>query len=252
MALKVNSFSRLPNPNNLSHLVMNELGSRIVAGSLTAGETLPNEDVLTTELGVSRTVIREAVKVLSDKGLVEVRPRVGTRVRLPHAWNLLDPDVLRWQYEAGPTREFLSNVVEVRRSIEVTAAELAAVRATDGDVRLIEEVYALLAASVDDNDQYIEADLSFHESIFRACHNALLVQIAINLRIALQSSRKITVQSPNASREALPLHRGMVEAIIRHDPQAAKDATNRLIDRSVQDIDLILHRSKNKSQPDIE
>ncbi|MBZ0290914.1 MAG: FadR family transcriptional regulator [Anaerolineae bacterium] len=238
------SFSLPAQARSLSRQVVDVIGQKIVAGALPSGDTLPNEDELAASLQVSRTVIREAVKILADKRLVEVRTRVGTRVRPGTEWNLLDADVLRWQYESGPTRAFLHNVVEVRRAIEVAASELAALRATDADIAPIRACYEHLASSVQDDDAYIEADLTFHESIFRACHNELLMQLALTLRVALQSSRKITVQIPGGSLAALPLHFAVVDAIGRHDVQAAAAATHKLIDRSVYDIELILSHKK--------
>lgn len=240
MRKTAHAFSVVLQSKSLSRQVVDIIGQKIVGGALPAGETLPNEDDLAASLKVSRTVIREAVKILADKRLVEVRTRVGTRVRPSSDWNLLDGDVLRWQYESGPTRAFLQNVVEVRRAIEVTAAEVAAVRATGDDIARIQACYERLAESINDNDAYIEADVAFHESIFRACHNELLEQLALTLRIALRSSRKITVQVPGGSYTALPLHYAVVEAISRHDARAAGEATHKLIDRSVEDIELIL------------
>jgi DNA-binding FadR family transcriptional regulator len=231
-------------PASLPRQVVDILGMKIISGEFDVGLTLPNEDDLCADLSVSRTVIREAIKILSDKGLIAVRPKVGTSVRPRSEWRLLDGDVLRWQYEAGPTRDFLYNVVEVRRTIEATASELAAQRASYDDLVLIEAAYARLAASVDDDEAYIAADLAFHESIFRACHNELLEQIAVTMRAALQSSRKITVQIPGGSRGSLPLHYAVVEAIVRRDPEAAREATHQLIERSVNDIEIILNHTR--------
>jgi GntR family transcriptional regulator, galactonate operon transcriptional repressor len=238
------TFERRPQSKSLSNQVVDIIGRKIASGELPVGETLPNEDQLAVELEVSRTVIREAVKILTDKGLVEVRPRIGTRVRPYNEWKLLDADVLRWQYESGPSREFLQNLITVRRSIEVTASEMAAEHATDDDLDYIKTCYAQLAGSVDDSGAYIEADLGFHESIYRACHNALLEQLAITLRGALKSSRKITVQIPGGSRDALPLHYAVLDAIVKHDVAAARTATHLLIDRSVHDIEIILNHGK--------
>ena len=219
------------------------LGSRIVSGEITEGETLPNEDELAIELGVSRTVIREGVKMLTAKGLLEVRTRVGTTVLPKSHWNLLDPDVLTWCYESGPTRSFLNNLIEVRQLIEVRAAELAAVRATGDDIKRLEERYRLLEEALEHDEAYIEADISFHEAIFNACHNELLEQIARTLRQALKSSRKITVQIPGSSRDALPLHHAVVQAISKRDADEAKRATLAIIDRSKQDIEAILEHA---------
>lgn len=229
-----------PRSTSLSRQVVNRLGERIVSGDIAVGDTLPNEDDLQKEFNVSRTVIREAVKILTDKGLLEVRPRRGTWVRPSEDWNLLDPDMLQWQYASGPTRDFLSKVSEVRRSIEVTASELAALRATQTDIDLIQRKYAALEESIGDSEAYIEADLSFHEAIFKACHNELLEQLALTLRIALQSSRKITTQVPGGVADSLPIHKKVVDAIVNRDPEEARTATNQLIDRSVADIEKIL------------
>ncbi len=237
---KKNKPGKLTRAISLSRQVVNKLGEQIVSGQLAVGETLPNEDALQAELKVSRTVVREAVKILTDKGLIDVRTRRGTRVCPQKDWNMLDPDVLRWQYNSGPTREFLRNVAEVRRSIEVTAAELAATRATPADIEHIRACYKTLEATINDKESHIEADMHFHESIFAACHNELLSQLAINLRTALQSSRKITSTKPGWVHSALPLHEAVMEAIANRDVDAARQATYELIDRSVADIDLIL------------
>src|SRR6187551_3409488 len=110
--------------------VVHEIGVRIVNGDLQPGETLPDNGFL-IDADVSRTVVRETIKVLAAKGLVESRPKVGTRVRPRRDWNLLDPDVLAWQVEAGADPGFLDQALELRRMIEPAAARLAAERADE-------------------------------------------------------------------------------------------------------------------------
>src|SRR5881628_1717221 len=114
--------------------VVHDVGVRILRGDLAPGDPLPNEDELSGELAVSRTVLREAIKVLAAKRLVESRPKTGTRVRERSDWNLLDPDVLAWHLEAGLTDKFLQNTLELRGLIEPGAARLAALRATDEEI----------------------------------------------------------------------------------------------------------------------
>src|SRR5438046_5262201 len=114
--------------------VVHDIGLRIVQGELEAGDPLPTEDELSGELSVSRTVLREAIKVLAAKRLVESRPKTGTRVRQRAEWNLLDPDVLAWQLEAGPSPQFLEDTVELRAIIEPAAARLPAEPATDEQI----------------------------------------------------------------------------------------------------------------------
>src|SRR2546423_14262737 len=118
--------------------VVHDIGVRILSGELQPGDALPLDD-LTGEPTVSRTVLREAIKVLAAKRLVESRPKTGTRVRPRHEWNLLDPDVLAWQIEAGPDPGFLQQALELRRMIEPSAARLAADRATEQEIAALDE-----------------------------------------------------------------------------------------------------------------
>src|SRR5438128_7743542 len=115
---------------SLHDRVVHAIGRKILGGELPPGALLPAEP----ELGASRTVLREAIKVLAAKGLVEARPKIGTRVRPRDAWNLLDPDVLSWQREGTAPVAFLRKLTEVRRIVEPAAAELAGERATARDV----------------------------------------------------------------------------------------------------------------------
>src|ERR687887_368640 len=126
--------------------VVHEIGVRILDGELKPGDTLPDNGSL-TESEVSRTVVREAIKVLAAKGLVESRPKVGTRVRQRRDWNLLDPDVLAWLQDDDVSEEMLHKLTEVRRIIEPAAAELAAARAGAADVAELERALAEMDAA---------------------------------------------------------------------------------------------------------
>jgi len=152
---------------NLHAQVVHELGRRIVGGACVPGQALPNEEDLCRELGVSRTAIREAVKVLAAKGLVESRPRIGTRVRPTLAWNLLDPDVLAWRCATLPDPHFVQQLTEMREIIEPASAALAARNRTQAQLRRIEDAYAAMAASPTIDD-WVGADLEFHSAILDA------------------------------------------------------------------------------------
>ena len=104
--------------------VVHTIGLQIVSGHLRPGDPLPPEDELTSDLAVSRTVLREAVRVLAAKGLVLARPKTGTRVRERSDWNILDPDVLSWRAEAGYDQKLYEETTEVRLAIEPLAARL--------------------------------------------------------------------------------------------------------------------------------
>jgi len=114
------------------------LGEDIVSGRYAVGAALPPEPMLCETLGVSRTVIREAVKSLAAKGLLVTGPKLGTRVLPEEHWNWFDPDVVAWQSSAGLSREFLRDLQELRRLVEPAAVRLAAERATSQDIAEIE------------------------------------------------------------------------------------------------------------------
>src|SRR5712692_3135820 len=138
MALPIR-FERSQYPEQSLHgRIVHAIGRRIVRGDLRPGDLLPAEP----ELGASRTVVREATKVLAAKGLVESRPKTGTRVRPRDQWNLLYPDVLAWQQEGAADDDLLRKLTEVRRVIEPAAAELAAARADARDIAALERALA--------------------------------------------------------------------------------------------------------------
>jgi DNA-binding FadR family transcriptional regulator len=165
---------------------------------------------------------------------------VGTVVCPRRDWNLLDEDVLRWEYESGPGPDFLRNLVEVRQTIEPAAAQLAALRATPEERAAIQAAYAALAESVDDPAAYIQTDMDFHAAIFSSCHNELLEQLARTISMALRASRKTTVQIPHGARETLPIHKDVMQAIVQHDPEGAYAAMSRIIARAAADIERVL------------
>jgi DNA-binding FadR family transcriptional regulator len=210
--------------------------------ALKPGDLLP-EGQLIAELKVSRTVLREAIKVLTAKGLVESKPRIGTRVRPRNQWNLLDPDILAWQRENGLDEQFIRKLAEVRRILEPMAAKLAAERASEEEIKLLEESYEKLAATVVNSEAFVDADMQLHFGILTACHNEILEQMGVAIREALQVSRKITVELPGASASSLPLHKAVVEAIRERDAPGAKRAMERLVERVENDINRFFQKT---------
>ncbi len=207
--------------------VVHQVGLGILRGELEPGELLP-EDGLVAEPGVSRTVLREAIKVLAAKGLVESRPKTGTRVRPRSDWNLLDPDVLAWQLEAGPTREFLEHALELRRMIEPGAARLAAERATDDEITALEEAHAAMTEA-NDLDAWIAPDVLFHSIVLRAARNELLERLSPIVSAMLRTLFMVSSRPPRTFARALPLHQAIIDAIRAHDPELAEGATLRLL-----------------------
>ena len=200
--------------------VVNELGRRVVSGAYPAGALLPNEDLLCQELQVSRTALREAVKVLAAKGLLEPRPRIGTRVRVRDQWNLLDPDILAWRCATGADPEFLRHLTELREIIEPAAASLAATSRTAPQLAAIGTALGQMRKALT-IAQWVEADLAFHTAVLRATNNPLLMPLAAIIGSALESLLGVTARSATDFKRGLPDHQKVFEAIESGDAQSA-------------------------------
>jgi DNA-binding FadR family transcriptional regulator len=216
------------------------LGEAIVAGRYAVGASIPPEPLLCVELGVSRTVIREAVKSLIAKGLMTTGPKVGTRVLSSDHWNWFDPDVIGWQSKAGLTPEFLRDLQDLRRVVEPAAMRLAAERATPQDLAEIELAYAGMKRAVEGGGDYVTYDLRFHQGLLRACRNRMLVQMSKALGALLRTSFEISTRRKDGPVNSLPLHREVLDAVIAHDPDRAEVAIRVLIDGARNDIEEVL------------
>jgi len=210
--------------SNLHGKVAHELGRRVVSGVYPAGALLPNEEQLCAELQVSRTPLRESVKVLAAKGLLESRPRIGTRVRSKELWNLLDPDILAWRCATGPDAEFLRHLTELREIIEPAAASLAANSRTEEQLAMIKS--ALQAMNDAENiAQWVEADLAFHTAILKATNNPLLMPLAAIIGSALESLLGVSARSAGDFKRGLQDHQKVFDAIQNGD---ASNAVHRM------------------------
>ena len=212
------------------------IGLKIITGELKPRETLPNEDALCTEFGVSRGVIREAVKVLQKKGLVQPRPKIGTQIQPKSQWNLFDADVLVWKLKAGQQLLFLEKVTEVRGLIESEAAKLSAQRATSEEVAEIQLLFNRLNDILSDEETftyeaYLQADMAFHTAILEASHNELLAQIGRTMRHAVQTARQADNNEFNILQISHAFHAEIVEAITRKDPDRAYTASREMFDQ---------------------
>jgi len=219
---------------------LEQLGVAIVAGRYAVGSTLPPEPLLCDEYGVSRTVVREAVKSLVAKGLLVTGPKVGTKVLPDEQWNWFDPHVVAWQSKVGLTREFLRDMQELRRVVEPAAVRLAAERATAADIADIEAAYVGMKLAIDEGGDYVASDLRFHQGLLRACHNRMVVQMSKALGALLRTSFEISTTRPHGPASSLPLHRAVLDAVIARAPQKAERASLVLIDGAAADIDAVL------------
>ncbi|MDQ0778948.1 DNA-binding FadR family transcriptional regulator [Streptomyces aurantiacus] len=217
--------------------VVDELGRRIVAGVWEPGDPLPVENALAAEIGVSRGVLREAVKALVAKGMLHIRPRTGTRVLPPEHWNHLDRDVLRWK-QAGDAAALLRDTGELRRIVEPEAARLAAERAGPDDVRALYDALAAMEAAAAEPGRtgYVEADIAFHRALLDAGGNRLLGSLGRAVDIALEHSFLVSTQTPGAVEASLPGHRAVVRAVEARDPVAAAAAVLAIIEAAEREI----------------
>ncbi|WP_175775225.1 FadR/GntR family transcriptional regulator [Burkholderia anthina] len=222
----------------LHRQVLNQMGEQICSGQLAPGDVLPSEDELAEQLQVSRITIRETVKSLSAKGMLQVRRRYGTVV-LPRAqWQLFDPDVITWRARAGTVDESLiQDLMELRVIIEPNAARLAARRATDEDRIAIRRAYRAMERAVAGDGEYVPADLAFHGAILTACHNQFVQQMQNALSSILQTSFELSSEIAGGPARSLPMHEALCVAIENGDEAAAEQAVLTLIRRAEQDFE---------------
>jgi len=235
---------------NLAEQVVRLIGLSIMRNDFKPGDALLSEPELSLQFKVSRPVLREALKILGAKGLIESRPKTGTRVRPRVDWNLFDPDVIAWQHEVGFDRSFLQAICEIRLMFEPMTAGFAAVRATAEEVARIEECCQLLQDAVDSIELYIPADLQFHTAICSAAHNELLQKIITTLETPQRASRIITSQLPGANQVAMPFHWAITKAIRNRDEQAAEVAMRKLIILTTEDIHRALDAEHARKEGD--
>jgi len=238
---------------NLYELVVEKIGMDVMKGEWKPGDTLPNEDALCRQFQVSRGALREATKVLAQKGLIRSRPKVGTQVRPRREWNLFDADVLLWKLKVGDRLAFLETVTEVRRIIESEAAWLAAQRADAAEIVAVAACYrdleGILASAADyDYERYLELDMAFHTAILDACHNELLAQIGHTMRQAVQTARRSDIRDLDILRESLPTHLAMATAIAAHDAPGARSAALAMFDQVWAHLPKAAESSKLKAQ----
>ncbi|HEA18909.1 MAG: FadR/GntR family transcriptional regulator [Pseudoalteromonas prydzensis] len=223
---------------NLSQQVTNELGKAIINGHYTAESGLPTEAKLCEEYGISRTAIREAVKMLAAKGLISSRPRQGIRVEPANTWNLYDTSVLKWLLESSPSLYVLKEFLQVRLAIEPQAAALAARRGDQAAIAEIAVALENMQAAADAPDGEIhEADLSFHTAILFASGNRFFFQLRDFIRTALNVSIQHTTPAKGSKKAIADEHFKVYQAILNGEPERAKNMMTYMIDEAMSFIE---------------
>jgi DNA-binding FadR family transcriptional regulator len=228
------------------------LARRVLSGEIPEGSTL-DLVALQSELDVSLTALRESLKVLAAKGMVDARQKRGTFVRARSDWNLLDADVLRWQFAegsgsgSGVDSGLLRNLSEVRGIIEPAAVRLAAQRRTDADLAELEAALTAMGERDGTAAHAVKADLAFHRALLAASHNELLERMEMVIESGLAHRDQIVHSSPHGE-DPVPSHRAVLDAVRAGDQDAAEHAMRRLLDQAVRDLDKV-HGSPHTKGP---
>jgi len=210
---------------NLTQQVVHELGKKIIQGSYKVGDSLPSEADLCAQFDISRTATREAVKMLTAKGLISSRPRQGIKVVDSKLWNLFDVDVLNWILLGKPDLYLLRHFLQLRLALEPEAAFLAAQYAQEDELAAIESALARMKNATNGKDDTHEADIEFHQSVLLATNNPFFIQLKNFITTALKVNIRFTNRMIPVTVAEYQAHVDIFEHIKNQSPQAAFDAS---------------------------
>ena len=212
-----------------------KLGTAILSGEFVPGDILSSEVEFSEALDVSRSAYREAIQVLTAKGLVESRPKMGTRVLPRSRWNLLDPDVLAWAFAGEPDPQFVRSLFELRSVVEPAAAGFAARRRTRDDLKLMKDALGAMRRHSLATDAGRTADRDFHDAILKAAGNEALMVLSASIGAAVHWTTLYKQRSRALPRDPLPDHVRVYDAIAEGDVEAAQAAMRVLVDLALED-----------------
>jgi len=215
--------------------IARDLGVLIVSGRYKPGDLLNGEIAASDRLHVSRGAYREAVRILAAKGLVESRPKVGTRVSQQERWHLLDPDVLAWIFEFEPDDALLSSLFELRKIVEPEAAALAARRRTNEDLKIMSTALEAMAKHTLTMEAGRRADHDFHSALLRASRNVFLISLTSGVGAAISWTTIFKQRENPLLRDPMPDHWRVYEAVAASDPAGAHKAMATLVDLAFLD-----------------
>lgn len=215
--------------------IARDLGVAITAGEYQPGDLLIGEIASSEKLDVSRTAYREAVRILAAKGLVESKPKVGTKVTSRDRWHLLDPDVLAWAFEGEPDLDLLESLFELRNIVESAAAALAATRRTDEQLKAMQDAIARMARHTLATAEGRQADQDFHAVLLAATGNPYIVSLTTGVNAAVNTTTMFKQRERPLPRDPVPDHSRVFEAIACRDSLRAQQEMTNLIQLALQD-----------------
>ncbi|MDT0596066.1 FadR/GntR family transcriptional regulator [Glaciecola petra] len=225
---------------NLTQQLTHKLGLAIVNGHYPVGEGMPSEANLCEEFEVSRSSTREAVKMLSAKGLVSSRPKQGIKVLPESSWNMFDTDVLSWILQSKPSLKLLKEFTQVRFAIEPLAAELAAKNATPIQLQHIDKALKRMADAENGLDDPLDADISFHSAILEASGNRFFLQLTQFINTALRVSIRYTNHVKGVKTADVNAHAQIYECIKSGDATGARAYVHNILEEALSLIELKL------------
>lgn len=220
--------------------VAHYLGSAIVSGRIAPGERLTSEIENAEALDVSRSAYREAIQVLTAKGLVESRPKAGTRVLPRSHWSLLDPMVLAWAFEGEPDVNYVRDLFELRAIVEPEAARLAAERRDRNDIAALKDALARMRRFTLATEQGREADRDFHGALLASTRNAVLMTLSASIGAAVNWTTQFKQRLRALPRDPVPDHMRVFEAVAAGDPVAASEAMRVLVQLALDDTRAVM------------
>lgn len=234
--------------------IVDTLGRDIIGGRIPSGAILPGDAELMERFGVSRTVLREALKSLAAKGLIVARARIGTRVTERSGWSLFDPDILAWHFDTGIDDEFLRHISEVRLAFEPFAAGLAAVRATPAEIAALKALAVEMGDPSHSAESHALIDLRFHIAVAESCRNPFMRSVGSMIEAALVGVFRLgsPTEDPETLASIEASHRRIADAIADRDPAAARAAMEAVILTGVERIRAALRAGHGRPVTDWE
>jgi len=215
--------------------IARDLGMAILSGKYRPGDLLVGEIESSVKLNVSRTAYREAVRILAAKGLVDSKPKVGTKVKPRDKWHLLDPDVLEWAFEKEPDLELLESLFELRNIVESAAAALAAIRRTTQDLDNMRDAIERMAHHTLATEAGRQGDQDFHATLLRATRNPYLIALTTGVGAAVNTTTMFKQRDRPLPRDPVPDHLRVFQAIADRDPVKAQNEMSTLIRLALED-----------------
>ncbi|MET0270675.1 MAG: FadR/GntR family transcriptional regulator [Sphingomonas sp.] len=222
--------------------IAHKLGVAIMSGEYAPGDTLSGEVAFSEVLEVSRGAYREAMQVLAAKGLVESRPKAGTRVLPRSRWNLLDPDVLAWAFAGEPDEAFVRSLFELRAIVEPAAAGFAAERRDRDDLKAMKDALTAMRRLTLATEGGRAADRDFHDAILRATRNDAMIVLSASIGAAVNWTTQYKQRSRALPRNPIPDHARVYDAIAAGDAAAAAQAMRVLVDLALEDTSSAMER----------